>query len=124
MAIAIEASTLAITAALHLAGGMPDEPKRFSGTSAGIAETIIGLVMAFAAGELFRRSEGARSLALGATIFAIVGFLIGLSFTIRSGAPIDLAYHATMLPILVATTLALSRLQEPGPRPPAPREPY
>ena len=41
--------------------------------------------------------------------FAIFGFIVGLTFTIRGGDAIDLAYHATMLPVLTATAALLAR---------------
>ncbi len=41
------------------------------------------------------------------------GFVVGLTFTISGGAAIDLAYHAVMLPILVATAVQL-RPRHPG----------
>ena len=46
---------------------------------------------------------------LAALPFAIVGFLIGLSFTIRGGDAIDIAYHATVLPLLPLTLAVLLR---------------
>ena len=55
----------------------------------------------------------ARTAALGAVGFAIFGFVVGLTFTISGGAAIDLAYHAVMLPILVATAVQL-RPRHPG----------
>ena len=51
--------------------------------------------------------------ALGAVGFAIFGFIVGLTFTISGGSAVDLAYHAVMLPILVATAVQL-RPRHPG----------
>src|SRR5262249_36021774 len=50
-----------------------------------------------------------RDAAIAATAFAIIGFLVGLSFTVRGGTAIDVAYHATMLPLLLFTFLVLTR---------------
>ena len=62
---------------------------------------------------LFRDPVRGRTAALGAVGFAIFGFVVGLTFTISGGAAIDLAYHAVMLPILVATAVQL-RPRHPG----------
>jgi hypothetical protein len=50
-----------------------------------------------------------RLTALAATVFAILGFIVGLTFTVHGGAPIDLIYHATMSPVLIVTALMLGR---------------
>ena len=42
-------------------------------------------------------------------MFAILGFIVGLTFTVHGGAPIDLIYHATMFPVLIVTALMLGR---------------
>ena len=42
---------------------------------------------------------------------AVVGFLVGLTFTVQGGDPVDVAYHAVMLPVLLATAIALLRRQ-------------
>jgi len=44
------------------------------------------------------------------TGFAIVGFLIGLRFTLEGGNAIDIAYHVSALPVLVITLVALLRV--------------
>jgi hypothetical protein len=37
----------------------------------------------------------------------LVGFVVGLTFTIRGGSTIDVTYHASMLPLLIATAALL-----------------
>src|SRR5262249_31399218 len=81
---------------------------------AGTAEAVIGAVLLLGALALVRKR---RNAAIAATAFAIVGFLVGLSFTLRGGDGVDVAYHATMLPILLLTLLAL--LRQPRPARPA-----
>ena len=49
------------------------------------------------------------SAALGATGFAVFGFLVGLTFTLRGGEAGDVIYHLTMLPVLVLTLVLLIR---------------
>jgi hypothetical protein len=60
---------------------------------------------------LFRRyTYPARArIALAFVAFAIFGFIVGLSFTVQGGGTIDLAYHATALPVLIGTAIVLIR---------------
>jgi len=109
--LGLEALTLAVASSLHLAHAMPGESKPFSGTGAGTAEAVICVVLALAGLELLRRGAAARPVGLGAVAFAILGFAVGLDFSIRGGATADLAYHGTMLPILPATAIAAWRLR-------------
>ena len=94
------AATLVVMSVLHLAGGMGE------GSSAGIPEAVIAVVLAAGALALGR---GARGVALGAVVFAVVGFGIGFSFTVRDGSAVDIAYHVTMLPLLLLALVGLSR---------------
>jgi hypothetical protein len=110
----LEAATLVVMSALHLTGVLHVGSTDRTSPGAGFAEAVIAVVLIGGAIALARRR--ARGTALGAVAFAIVGFLIGISFTISGGAAIDIAYHATMLPILAATLAGLQRLDEPGDR--------
>jgi hypothetical protein len=105
-----EALTLAIISPLHLSGVLGGGRKPFDPTAAGSAEAIIGAVLLIGALALLRNRPNA---AIAATAFAIVGFLVGLSFTLRGGDGIDVAYHATMLPLLLLTLRALWRKLRP-----------
>jgi hypothetical protein len=87
-----QAASLGVMSALHL----PND--------AGIAEAVIAVVLLAGAAALAR---GARILPPLTVGFAIVGFLAGLHFTLGSGDAPDLAYHATVLPLLIATLVAL-----------------
>ena len=78
-------------------------------SGAGVAEAVICVVLAAGAVALSREPARGRQPALAALAFAILGFIVGLTFTIRGGAAIDLAYHAVMLPVLVVTTASLLR---------------
>jgi peptidoglycan/LPS O-acetylase OafA/YrhL len=120
--LAFEAATLAVFAALHLSGAL-----RIGSSSskpsygAGFAEALICVALAAGAWMWARSPRGrgrGRGAALAGVGFAIVGFLVGLSFTLGSGDTIDLTYHVVMLPALVATAVLLAR-QHPGRRPPA-----
>ena len=98
------AATLVVASALHLTGVVDDGSPPFDRDRAGIAEAVIAVVLAAGAVALTR---GARRIALAAVVFAIAGFGVGLSMTIRGHATGDIAYHALMLPLLL---LALAQL--------------
>jgi hypothetical protein len=100
------AGTLIVASTLHLAGIVADGSPPFDPDRAGIAEAVIAVVLVSGAIALVR---GVRRVALGATVFAIAGFGVGLSMTVRGGATGDIAYHVTMLPVLLATLVALVR---------------
>lgn len=111
----LEALSLAVISGLHLSGVMGGGAKPYNPGAAGIAEAVIGVIL-FAGAMLVRRSPArGRAAAAGATGFAIVGFLVGLGFTLSGGQSADVAYHATVLPLLVIT-LALSRPKTRGRR--------
>lgn len=110
-----EAATLAVASGLHLAGNVQGRSLPFNPDHAGIAEAVIGIVLAAAAVVMFRSPARARAVGLAATGFAIAGFLVGLNFTARGGHLPDVAYHLVMLPILVGGLIAL--LRAPSERP-------
>jgi hypothetical protein len=91
------ALSLAVFATLHLAGALRVGSSSKPSYGAGVAEALICIVLL---GGSIARS---RRAALSAVGFAIVGFLVGLTFTVGGGSPIDLAYHLVMLPVLLAT---------------------
>ena len=98
------AATLAVMSALHLTGVVDDGSPPFDADRAGIAEAVIAVVLVVGAIGLVR---GVRWVGLAAVVFAIAGFGVGLSMTIRGHATGDIAYHAVTLPLLL---LALAQL--------------
>jgi peptidoglycan/LPS O-acetylase OafA/YrhL len=118
----LEAITLATMSTLHLTGVVNGGKTPYDPTDAGIAEAIICIVLAGGALALIRAPQRGRTPALGALGFAIVGFVLGLTFTIRGGTTADVVYHATMLPVLIATAILLARSPRHATthRPPAP----
>ncbi|MEY9870783.1 hypothetical protein ABH931_000237 [Streptacidiphilus sp. MAP12-33] len=94
-------ASLLVMSVLHLthviAGGSPP----YDPDSAGTAEGVIGLVLLVAADRLRREPAQSRGFALGALVFAVVGFLVGLAFTTTSGTAVDVAYHLLGLPLLL-----------------------
>ena len=117
--IGVEASTLAIMSVLHLTGILTGGTRPYRPTAAGIAEAVIGAVLTVGAAALTRSSRHGRDTAVAALGFAILGVIAGLSFTIRGGDAIDIAYHATLLPLLLITLAAMSRKLSVRPHPPA-----
>jgi hypothetical protein len=94
------AVTLFIAAALHLSKDAAD---------AGIAEALIGTVLASAAAMMVQEPERARAVGMGAVGFAIAGFGVGLTITAERGHPLEIAYHLVFLPILIGTFIVLLR---------------
>ena len=103
------AATLAVVSPLHLAGVTGGGSKPYDPSSAGIAEAVICAVLAAAAVAAFRNPGRARPVAVGAVVFAIAGFLVGLSITARGGGAFDVAYHSAILPVLIVTLILLLR---------------
>jgi hypothetical protein len=105
----LAAATLAVISPLHLSGVLGGGAKPFNPTAAGIAEAVIGVVLILGAVDVIRRGDDGRNAAITATAFAVIGFLVGLGFTLRGGDAIDIAYHLTLLPLLILTLVALLR---------------
>ena len=119
--IGLEAATLAIMSVLHLSGILAGGTRPFNRTDAGIAEAVICAVLLGGAAALSRDPLRGRATARGAVGFAILGVIAGLNFTIQGGDAIDVAYHATLLPLLLITLAALCKGASDRPHaPPAP----
>jgi peptidoglycan/LPS O-acetylase OafA/YrhL len=91
------AVSLAVMSFLHLHGNLHHGTPPFQPNAAGVAEAVIGAVL------LLGVAARTRTAAIAAIGFAIVGFGVGLTFTATGGDPIDIAYHAVTLPILIAS---------------------
>jgi hypothetical protein len=107
------AVTLGIASALHLAGLAHGRSGPFDATHAGIAEAIIGAVLAGGAVAVVRTPDHARTVALTTVAFATVGFGVGLNFTVRGGHLPDIAYHVAVLPLLIGSLIVLIRTRHP-----------
>jgi hypothetical protein len=112
----LEAVTLAVVSTVHLSGLGGEGRSPYNPTAAGIAEAIIGVVLVAGAIALVRSAGRGRLTAQIATAFAVVGFLIGLTFTLLGGGPADIAYHFVVLPVLVVTFVLLSIRTKPRAR--------
>lgn len=103
------ALSLAVMSSLHLSGALHGRRPPFSAEGAGIAEGVLCLALLWATSALVRRGPQARRVALEMTGLTIAGFAYGLSVTLRGGDTLDIAYHLTVLPILLAMFVTLLR---------------
>ena len=114
LVMGLEGATLVAMVLLHLTSSLGAGLKSFSAPDAGVAEAVIGIVLVYGAVRLMRGAPRARGVAIASTAFAIVGFIIGLGASLRGADAIDIAYHATMLPLLALTLRALVHRAAPG----------
>lgn len=107
--MAFVAATLAVASAAHLSGHVHGRSAPYDADHAGIAEAVICAVLVHGAATVRNGSSRARPVGLAATGFAVIGFLVGLNFTTRGGHLPDVAYHVTVLPVLLALFVTLLR---------------
>jgi hypothetical protein len=109
------AATFGIASYLHLDGRIPLGFTTITGEHFGrasVPEAVIGAVLAAGAIVVAMAPGWAGTAALGATGFAALGVLAGLGFVLTSSRPhiaVDLAYHLTMLLMLLAGLTVLVR---------------
>jgi MFS family permease len=101
--------TLVLASFIHLFGDVRGRTDLFDSTDAGIAEAIIAGVLVVGIVGMFRSPRRARAIGIAAVGFATVGFVVGLSITARSAHVPDIAYHLSILPLLVASLVVLLR---------------
>jgi peptidoglycan/LPS O-acetylase OafA/YrhL len=111
--MAFVAATLAVASVLHLSGVARGRSEPFDADHAGVAEAIIGVVLMFGAVALARAPARSRAIGIATIGFAILGFVVGLNFTVRGGHAPDVAYHILVLPVLIATLIVLLRAGRP-----------
>jgi hypothetical protein len=108
----VEAATFGVASYLHRGGRIALGFTTVTGehfSNAALPEAIIGAVLAAAAVFVLAAPGRARSAAYGATGFATLGVVVGLSVVVGSSRPAaDLAYHVTILVVLLASALMLS----------------
>ena len=112
--MAFVAVTLGVASALHLSGQVHGRGKSFNPDGAGIAEAVIGVVLAAGAIAMVRGPARARTIGIVVNGFAIVGFVFGLTMTAQGGDAPDIAYHLVVLPVLIAGVLVLVRERGEG----------
>ena len=114
--IGLEAISLAVMSSLHLAGVIAGGRKPFDPTNAGIAEAVICVALSAGAITLVRAPERGRIAALAALMFAVLGFIVGITVTAQGGDAVDIAYHSTVLPLLLLTLALLVTARPSGRR--------
>lgn len=113
----LAAVTLGVASYLHRDGHIPlgftvIHGEHFYGAS--VPEAFIAFVLAIGAVAAWTVPHRARALALGTTTFAIVGVAYGLTVTVGNGQTIDIAYHSTLMAVLLATWITLWRSRRAG----------
>jgi hypothetical protein len=105
--IAAESATFLVAAGIH-AGLIPiPEPRILPAT---IVEGAAGLVLGMAAYGAFARRRWARSAAVGATIFAAAGVLLGIAALAAGRGPqssLNFVYHRVILAVLLGSLVPL-----------------
>lgn len=113
---ALVAVSLAVMSALHLSGAIRAVSAPDTASGAGIAEAVIAVVLVAGAVAILRAPvDMARAVGLGTVGFAILGFLVGLTFTLRGGTTADITYHLSTLPVLLLTEGLLVGWHAPRP---------
>jgi uncharacterized membrane protein len=103
------ATSLAAMSILHLSATLDPHASPGRVNDAGVIEAVICIVLIAGAVALVSDARRGAGIALASLAFAIVGFLVGLTVTIRDGQAIDAAYHASVLPLLALTATAVHR---------------
>lgn len=110
------ATSLATMSILHLSGTLDPDASPGGVNEAGVIEAVICVLMIAGAVALVSDARGGTGIALASLAFAMVGFLVGLTVTIRDGQAIDAAYHAIVLPLLALAATAAHRHRTTLPR--------
>jgi hypothetical protein len=105
----LAAVTLFVAAAVH--SGWLGALDPFE--AAALPEAIIGAVLMIGLGVLVR-SPRSWLFPLGTTVFAVAGTVVGLRFTLPRGEPGDIAYHISLLGVLLTLTVLLVRSRGRG----------
>lgn len=113
--MAAEAASLAVMSTLHLTGIDGGGTLPYRPSAAGAAEAVIATVLLAGAVAGWRAPGRAWAGAVAAVGFAIAGFLVGVTITLSGGPGVDIAYHCSVLPILLLTLgLLVRRPRDPA----------
>ena len=114
LTLGLVAASLVVASALHLSGIVHGRAAPYDASDAGTAEALIAVALGYAATSLERARPHAKTIAVGALLFAIAGFIVGLIMTARGGHAPDIVYHSATLPVLVASLVVAARLNRPA----------
>jgi hypothetical protein len=101
--------SLAIASLLHFGVTLPlgtvtiSDPFR----GAAIPEAVLAAVLGIGAAFVLTGRSAAGWVALATTLFALLGTLYGLTVTVRRGEIGDIAYHLSLLTLLIAAVALL-----------------
>lgn len=116
--MALAAVTLAIASVVHFGLVIPLGATTIHDPFAGAAipEAVIAAVVAIGVVGAALRRDAAWWLPLAATLFALLGVIVGMTFTVPAGRAGDIAYHGSLLAVLLAAlVLQLATLRAPRP---------
>lgn len=99
--LGLVAISFAIASAIHFGVALGPISDPFPGAK--IPEAILAVIAAAGAITVAAKVRGSRWFALAATAISIAGVLFGLSVTLGSAAYGDIAYHFSVLVLLVVT---------------------
>ena len=103
--LSVAALTLALASVVHFGVviplGVTTVHDAFMG--AAIPEAVIAVVLGAGALSVLTHRRASWPLALGTALFALLGVLYGLTVTVGGSRTGDVAYHLTLLGILVVT---------------------
>lgn len=104
MLMALAAAAFAIMSIIHFGVDIPVGFTTISDSFPGAAppEAVISAVMAIGATAVLTRLTTTRAIALGTTLFALLGTSYGLTVTLDSTRTGDIAYHLGILATLLA----------------------
>jgi hypothetical protein len=107
--MALAAVALAVASLLHFGVAVPLGGSTFGDPyrNAAIPEAIIAVVVAIGVTGIAARLPIAWPLAVGTTAFAVLGVLVGLSFTLPTGMVGDITYHLSLLALLLVIAFLL-----------------
>lgn len=74
---------------------------------AAVPEAVIAIVLGIGSASVIYRWPGAWWLAFGTALFALLLTIFGLTVTVRSSRTGDIAYHVTILVVLVVIVSSL-----------------
>ena len=102
--MSISTLTFVVASLVHFGVGLPLIPADpFSG--AALPEAIIAVVLGAGAITVLARRGATWQIALGTTLFALLGVLVGLRFVLFGSVsrPGDVVYHLSILAVLLVT---------------------
>ena len=102
--LTVGAVTLGLASAIHFGVRLVIEDPD---SGASIPEAILAFVLVVGAASVWFRIRAAWGVALATTLFGLAGVGFGFSLTVGSGRTGDIAYHASLLAVLVSTALLL-----------------